>query len=279
MKSKSVRSSSERRAFTLIELLVVIAIIAILAAMLLPVLASAKNRAQMVTDLDNIKQMMLATHMYANDSSDYLPMPGGWNWMGSPCWAAGANFPLAPGGSGSTLATYNSFIDPQTASFKQGQLGSYLQNIQALLCPADIQDANFYMRQEYISTYVCNGAVIDYGDPGKNNIAHKLTDILVKPTRVLFWENNEKLIGNTLYAGQWNDFSNWPDQGLSTRHGKGATVGVMDGGSKRMPIVQFYAEAGNDSAGNPIGAAGDGYLVAIPQPPNDLGWWFQGMAP
>jgi len=57
----------KRQAFTLIELLVVIAIIAILAAILFPVFAQAREKARQATCLSNMKQMGLATRMYLQD--------------------------------------------------------------------------------------------------------------------------------------------------------------------------------------------------------------------
>lgn len=66
-------SRAEGRAFTLIELLVVIAIIAILAAMLLPVLGSAKEKAQRAACKSNMRQCMLAIHMYGNEFRDKVP--------------------------------------------------------------------------------------------------------------------------------------------------------------------------------------------------------------
>jgi prepilin-type N-terminal cleavage/methylation domain-containing protein len=63
-----------KRAFTLIELLVVIAVIAILAALLFPVLSAAKARAQRMTCMNNLRQINLGVRMYSDDSADKAPL-------------------------------------------------------------------------------------------------------------------------------------------------------------------------------------------------------------
>lgn len=66
----------ERVGFTLIELLVVIAIIGLLATLLLPTLASSKERSRRASCLNNIRQFIIGTHLYAADNADHLPVPG-----------------------------------------------------------------------------------------------------------------------------------------------------------------------------------------------------------
>jgi prepilin-type N-terminal cleavage/methylation domain-containing protein/prepilin-type processing-associated H-X9-DG protein len=118
---------ANRRGFTLIELLVVIAIIAILAAILFPVFARAKECARQQRCMANLRQIALSISMYANDNAGYSPNPR--VCIAKPSWEGAVN----TGG----------WVYP-----RDGQVYPYLKSAGVLICPTDFKRSAKEIRED-----------------------------------------------------------------------------------------------------------------------------------
>lgn len=122
-------SGSEKSGFTLIELLVVIAIIAILAAMLLPALASAKAKARLTQCMSQTKQLGIGLQLFATDNSDHYPPAG---------WAGGSD--TAPSSQISWDSFINAYIGGNTPEIELEQGAIFTDQAppsKVLQCPND----------------------------------------------------------------------------------------------------------------------------------------------
>lgn len=175
-KSRGLWNSSRRApdGFTLIELLVVIAIIAILAAILLPVLNAAEKRALAVQCLSNEKQLALAWITYANDNQDYLvpnrglgasPPSWGLDPLTYPDYQSGGNLAQwCPGDIQQTSCALN-----YKEWIEAGLLFPYVNNIGVYVCPADhttVPRASGLVKYPSLRTYSMNCWVGTMDQPG-----------------------------------------------------------------------------------------------------------------
>lgn len=220
-------SSSLRRAFTLIELLVVIAIIGILAAILFPVFARARENARRANCQSNLKQIGLGFAQYTQDYDELLPL-------------------VADGSNGNgRLAVWNPYsgFSPTNTRFDMGQstLMPYVKSTQIWVCPSDSTGRT--NGDSYASNSCAYGPLdADFRRPGKSLAAFENT-----ASWMLLSEERASVASGTTDDGYQSLVAN---NQLSDRHLDGSNLAFLDGHVKWYRPEKAFAD------GYQIGATG-----------------------
>jgi prepilin-type N-terminal cleavage/methylation domain-containing protein len=251
-----------RDGFTLIELLVVIAIIAILAALLLPVLNRSKQKAYTIICLNNTKQLAVALALYPDDYQDYLPLNPPASSQGS--WIRGFQ----------DMSGANS-DNTNTALIKQGTISPYMSgSVNVYHCPADFSAAPGQAIR--LRTYSMNAFVGSIPFPGssvyRNFLRH--TDIRNPSTTFTILEEHPDSMNDGWFLPVLSDTDtrDWQDLPASF-HNQCGCITFSDGhseihkwldGSTAKPVTKIYRQ---------------GLPFAPASPARDLAWVIDHMSP
>lgn len=247
--------SGKTNGLTLIELLVVIAIIAVLAALLLPVLGKAKSKALSIRCLSNLRQITLAESLYRGDNNGFFVPNNGdvrgptSTAKGLQTWANGfmtlGSHPAAPTSGKSNLDNVNTelFMNPNyfENQGRAGLLGPYLNNPAILKCAADKSQALIFGRKHNrMRSYSMNSALggktinHDYLSWEPYQRYEKETDVLDRlgsTRQILFVCEREDIIDDSFWAS-WIDDSSPANNYLDlpgSAHSGGGNFSFVDG--------------------------------------------------
>jgi prepilin-type N-terminal cleavage/methylation domain-containing protein/prepilin-type processing-associated H-X9-DG protein len=243
------------RGFTLIELLVVIAIIAILAAMLLPALAKAKQKAHSTACVSNLRQWGLAQTMYLEDNQSVFPLPkiatgtpgsSGYN-ENTPGWSNFADFHNAGQGDSAWFNALPSYTGGKPLWEIASDPGNFVAGRKIFDCPAVTQPPEFTDPNRVVFNYGMNlkgntglAASIAYG------VSFRST-MVKNPSAFVFMGDGRARSTDLPYFGvptkEVGVQHCWVKQ-FSARHNNGGNLTFGDGHVARFKYTEVCADGG-----------------------------------